>query len=141
MLKAAERGAADPTREDRSSSNVVLGGIAFVAPFHRFASKRERYGIHRPSSPNVTILTDRSPARSVGSTPACCAFTALLPQTEQASRRVSVTSSSRVSHFMNKFRQLGFIDYNGHLEVHNSLVGVLRADQPRTVSAKLNIVQ
>src|SRR6187401_2738678 len=35
------------------------------------------------------------------------------------------TTRSRVSHFMNKFRQLGFIDYNGHLEVHNSLVGVL----------------
>jgi CRP-like cAMP-binding protein len=45
------------------------------------------------------------------------------------------TTRSRVSHFMNKFRRLGFIDYNGHLEVHNSLVGVLLADQPRTVSA------
>ena len=45
------------------------------------------------------------------------------------------TTRSRVSHFMNKFRQLGFIDYNGHLEVHNSLVGVLLTDQPRTVSA------
>jgi len=44
------------------------------------------------------------------------------------------TTRSRVSHFMNKFRQLGFIDYNGHLEVHNSLVGVLLADQPRTVT-------
>jgi CRP/FNR family transcriptional regulator, cyclic AMP receptor protein len=44
------------------------------------------------------------------------------------------TTRSRVSHFMNKFRQLGFIDYNGHLEVHNSLLGVLLADEPRTVS-------
>src|SRR5687767_12003549 len=44
------------------------------------------------------------------------------------------TTRSRVSHFMNKFRQLGFIDYNGHLEVHNSLVGVLLTDQPRSVS-------
>jgi CRP-like cAMP-binding protein len=43
------------------------------------------------------------------------------------------TTRSRVSHFMNKFRKLGFIDYNGHLEVHSSLVGVLLADQPRTV--------
>ncbi len=48
------------------------------------------------------------------------------------------TTRSRVSHFMNKFRQMGFIDYNGHLEVHNSLVGVLLADQPRTVSTKGN---
>ena len=45
------------------------------------------------------------------------------------------TTRSRVSHFMNKFRQLGFINYNGHLEIHNSLLGVLLADQPRTVSA------
>ena len=44
------------------------------------------------------------------------------------------TTRSRVSHFMNKFRQLGFIAYNGHLEVHNSLLGVLLADEPRTVS-------
>jgi len=45
------------------------------------------------------------------------------------------TTRSRVSHFMNKFRKMGFIDYNGHLEVHNSLVGVLLADQPRAVDA------
>jgi CRP/FNR family cyclic AMP-dependent transcriptional regulator len=45
------------------------------------------------------------------------------------------TTRSRVSHFMNKFRELGFIEYNGHLEVHNSLLGVLLADQPRTVSS------
>ncbi|AMN39706.1 Crp/Fnr family transcriptional regulator [Rhodoplanes sp. Z2-YC6860] len=45
------------------------------------------------------------------------------------------TTRSRVSHFMNKFRKMGFINYNGHLEVHNSLVGVLLADQPRAVSA------
>jgi CRP/FNR family transcriptional regulator, cyclic AMP receptor protein len=32
---------------------------------------------------------------------------------------------SRVSHFMNKFRQLGFIDYNGRLEVHSSLLSVV----------------
>ena len=45
------------------------------------------------------------------------------------------TTRSRVSHFMNKFRELGFIDYNGHLEVHTSLLGVLLADQPRTVNS------
>jgi CRP/FNR family cyclic AMP-dependent transcriptional regulator len=44
------------------------------------------------------------------------------------------TTRSRVSHFMNKFRKLGFINYNGHLEIHNSLLSVLLADQPRTVS-------
>ena len=44
------------------------------------------------------------------------------------------TTRSRVSHFMNKFRELGFIDYNGHLEVHTSLLGVLLVDEPRTVN-------
>jgi len=43
------------------------------------------------------------------------------------------TTRSRVSHFMNKFRQLGFIDYNGHLEVHSSLLSVVLNDQPSTV--------
>jgi hypothetical protein len=32
------------------------------------------------------------------------------------------TTRSRVSHFMNKFRQLGYINYNGDLEVHSSLL-------------------
>ena len=43
------------------------------------------------------------------------------------------TTRSRVSHFMNKFRQLGFISYNGHLEVHSSLLGVVLAEQSRSV--------
>lgn len=43
------------------------------------------------------------------------------------------TTRSRVSHFMNKFRKLGFIDYNGHLEVHSSLLSVILSEQPRTV--------
>jgi CRP-like cAMP-binding protein len=40
------------------------------------------------------------------------------------------TTRSRVSHFMNKFRKMGFIDYNGHLEIHNSLLNVVLHDQP-----------
>jgi len=38
------------------------------------------------------------------------------------------TTRSRVSHFMNKFRKLGFIDYNGGLEVHSSLLNVVLHD-------------
>ena len=41
------------------------------------------------------------------------------------------TTRSRVSFFMNKFRKLGFIDYNGSLEVHNSLLNVVLHDNPR----------
>ena len=43
------------------------------------------------------------------------------------------TTRSRVSHFMNKFRRLGFIDYNGHLEIHSSLLSVMLTDPPRAV--------
>ena len=43
------------------------------------------------------------------------------------------TTRSRVNSFMNKFRRLGFIDYNGHLEVHSSLLSVVLADLPRSV--------
>jgi CRP/FNR family cyclic AMP-dependent transcriptional regulator len=40
------------------------------------------------------------------------------------------TTRSQVSTFMNKFRQLGFIKYNGGLEVHNSLLNVILHDNP-----------
>jgi CRP/FNR family transcriptional regulator, cyclic AMP receptor protein len=38
------------------------------------------------------------------------------------------TTRSRVSFFMNKFRKLGFISYNGKIEVHSSLLGVVLND-------------
>jgi CRP/FNR family transcriptional regulator, cyclic AMP receptor protein len=41
------------------------------------------------------------------------------------------TTRSRVSSFMNKFRKLGFIDYNGSIEVHSSLLNVILHDEPR----------
>jgi CRP-like cAMP-binding protein len=41
------------------------------------------------------------------------------------------TTRSRVSFFMNKFRKLGFIHYNGGIEVHSSLLNVVLHDQPQ----------
>jgi CRP/FNR family transcriptional regulator, cyclic AMP receptor protein len=41
------------------------------------------------------------------------------------------TTRSRVSSFMNKFRKLGFIGYNGSIEVHSSLLNVILHDQPQ----------
>jgi CRP-like cAMP-binding protein len=38
------------------------------------------------------------------------------------------TTRSRVNFFMNKFRKLGFIHYDGGLEVHSSLLNVILAD-------------
>jgi CRP/FNR family cyclic AMP-dependent transcriptional regulator len=40
------------------------------------------------------------------------------------------TTRSRVSFFMNKFRKLGFISYNGTMEIHSSLLSVVLNDQP-----------
>jgi CRP-like cAMP-binding protein len=45
------------------------------------------------------------------------------------------TTRSRVSHFINKFRKLGLIDYNGHgrghIEVHNSLLSAVLHEKPQ----------
>jgi CRP-like cAMP-binding protein len=38
------------------------------------------------------------------------------------------TTRSRVNFFMNKFRKLGFIDYNGDIKVHHELLGVVLHD-------------
>jgi CRP/FNR family transcriptional regulator, cyclic AMP receptor protein len=40
------------------------------------------------------------------------------------------TTRSRVSHFMNKFRKLGLISYNGHIEVNNSLLSAVLHEKP-----------
>jgi CRP-like cAMP-binding protein len=40
------------------------------------------------------------------------------------------TTRSRVSFFMNKFRKLGLIDYNGSIHVHSTLLNVVLHEQP-----------
>jgi len=40
------------------------------------------------------------------------------------------TTRSRVNYFMNKFRKLGFIEYNGGLKVHHALLSVVLHDAP-----------
>jgi len=40
------------------------------------------------------------------------------------------TTRSRVSHFMNKFRKLGLISYNGHIEVHSSMLNAVLHEKP-----------
>ena len=46
------------------------------------------------------------------------------------------TTRSRVSFFMNKFRKLGFIEYNGEIEVHNSLLNVVLYDKAEPKDAR-----
>ena len=38
------------------------------------------------------------------------------------------TTRSRVNFFMNKFRKLGFIEYNGDIKVHDALLSVVLHD-------------
>jgi CRP-like cAMP-binding protein len=44
------------------------------------------------------------------------------------------TTRSRVSSFMNKFRKLGFISYNGKVEVHRSLLNAILYERPQIKS-------
>jgi CRP-like cAMP-binding protein len=53
----------------------------------------------------------------------------VIPQISQGTLADMIgTTRSRVSFFMNKFRKLGFIDYNGKLEVNSALLNVLLHD-------------
>jgi CRP/FNR family transcriptional regulator, cyclic AMP receptor protein len=47
------------------------------------------------------------------------------------------TTRSRVSFFMNKFRKMGLIDYNGHLQIHSSLLNVILHDDPHIDGERL----
>ena len=50
------------------------------------------------------------------------------PVSQETLAEIIGTTRPRVSHFMNKFRKLGFISYNGHLHVHSSLLSVVLRD-------------
>ena len=53
----------------------------------------------------------------------------VVPKVSQESLAAMIgTTRSRVSFFMNKFRKLGFIEYNGGLRVHSSLLHVVLHD-------------
>ena len=54
---------------------------------------------------------------------------AVIPKiTQETLAEMIGTTRSRVSFFMNKFRKLGFIEYNGKLSVHSSLLNVVLHD-------------
>ena len=55
--------------------------------------------------------------------------TSIPPITQEALAEMIGTTRSRVSFFMNRFRKLGFIDYNGRIQVHKSLLNVILLDQ------------
>jgi CRP-like cAMP-binding protein len=51
------------------------------------------------------------------------------PVTQEALAEMVGTTRSRVSFFMNRFRKLGLIEYNGRIRVHRSLLNVVLLDQ------------
>ena len=53
----------------------------------------------------------------------------VIPQVSQETLAEMIgTTRSRVNYFLNKFRKLGFIDYNGELRVHSALLNVVLHD-------------
>ena len=50
------------------------------------------------------------------------------PVSQETLAEIVGTTRPRISHFMNKFRKLGHISYNGHLQVHSSLLTVVLRD-------------
>jgi CRP-like cAMP-binding protein len=55
--------------------------------------------------------------------------TSIPPITQEALAEMIGTTRSRVSFFMNRFRRLGFIDYDSRIQVHKSLLNVILLDQ------------
>jgi hypothetical protein len=87
---------------------------------------------HHPAAPHACELPPRLLARTLlllarygkESQPQ-----KMLPQVSQEMLAEMIgTTRSRVNFFMNKFRKLGFIHYNGGLQVHNSLLSVVLHD-------------
>jgi CRP-like cAMP-binding protein len=60
----------------------------------------------------------------------------ILPRVDQATLAEMIgTTRSRVNQFMNKFRQLGLIEYNGDLKVHTSLLDVVLHERVPRIKA------
>jgi len=55
--------------------------------------------------------------------------TQIPPVTQEMLADMIGTTRSRVSFFMNRFRKLGYIEYNGHIRVNRSLLNVVLHDQ------------
>ncbi|MGD0521168.1 MAG: Crp/Fnr family transcriptional regulator [Terracidiphilus sp.] len=55
--------------------------------------------------------------------------TQIPPVTQETLAEMIGTTRSRVSFFMNRFRKLGYIDYNGHIQVNKLLLNVVLHDQ------------
>jgi CRP/FNR family cyclic AMP-dependent transcriptional regulator len=66
--------------------------------------------------------------------------TVIPPITQEALADMIGTTRSRVSKFMNRFRVLGYIQYNGRIHVHKSLLNVVLHDRLPDQRAKLPVI-
>ena len=80
----------------------------------RFLLILANYGNEGKPTPTVPMISQETMAETIG------------------------TTRPRVNFFLNKFRQLGFIEYNGSLKVHNSLLSVLLLDNPAANRKRLS---
>ncbi len=54
-----------------------------------------------------------------------------VPMNQEMLANMVGTTRSRINQFMNKFRKLGYIEYNGKIKVNNSLLNLILHDQPQ----------
>jgi CRP/FNR family cyclic AMP-dependent transcriptional regulator len=66
--------------------------------------------------------------------------TMIPPITQEALADLIGTTRSRVSYFMNRFRKMGFITYNGRIHVHKSLLNVVLHDRLPEQNAKRPVI-
>jgi CRP-like cAMP-binding protein len=105
----------DPSFSDRFISHMLSRNIRFEADLvdHLFNSSEKRL------ARALLLLArygERSPMRS------------LPPISQETLAEMIGTTRSRVNFFMNKFRKLGLIEYNGVLKINDSLLGVVLHD-------------
>jgi CRP/FNR family cyclic AMP-dependent transcriptional regulator len=68
--------------------------------------------------------------------------TLIPPITQETLADMIGTTRSRVSFFMSRFRKMGFVEYNGRIRVHKSLLNVILHDQlPEQNAEKPPIVE
>lgn len=59
-----------------------------------------------------------------------------IPINQETLAHMVGTTRSRINRFMNRFRDMGYIEYNGKVKVHNSLLNLILHDQPQKSPTK-----
>ena len=102
----------------------MSSGAERPSTFHNIGSAKQVEG-SIPVNPS-NVFARAKPTSAVGGSPQ-----PISPNISQETLAEMIgTTRSRVSHFMNKFRKLGLISYNGHIEVHNSLLSAVLHEKP-----------